>query len=496
MEENRKREEEEKAIWLEKKHKELVEFEDSLKQLDLKTIEDIKPSQNTLYIIGNGFDLMHRVPSSFYSFRDSLGKKNRLKKMLELALTPEDIWADFENSLAQINLDLIGNRYALDMWLDEFDFYEDDAGVAEFAMSVETAVDPVACIARELPIAFRKWVDKLEIGTDDKPLEKVICSKGKALSFNYTEFLETIYGLEDVCYIHGCRKNKSEGLVLGHRPGDGNDYDGMIVEPNDFREAAVSLAQNNVFDLYEQYDRDLTKDSQSIIEHNRMFFDGLKDVDQIVVMGHSMSPVDWDYFTEVNRATPQAQWYFGCFGLNDLKNMESLVQKLGLENYIVFRTDQVRTEPRVPVTNENRNAGTPKAMVFEDGETVVTIDNVYELSIDNGFQLVLPNSVRKVVILDQYVFLVMADLDETILLFNKVENQWHFVDELKSFEHQKLINNRLKHVYLDEGAIIFVYNNRIRKYDLRTGKLIINKQVKNAKSKTYKGEDDLKYFMG
>lgn len=91
-------------------------------------------------------------------------------------------------------------------------------------MAVETAADSIITVAEELPQRFRKWVETLSIGTADRPLENMFQS-GKVLCFNYTEFVETLYGIpkENVCYIHGCRRKKKyhpkERLVLGHLPG-------------------------------------------------------------------------------------------------------------------------------------------------------------------------------------------------------------------------------------------------------------------------------------
>ncbi|MEC1760385.1 AbiH family protein [Schinkia azotoformans] len=53
----------------------------------------------TLNVIGNGFDLMHGVKSSYYNFRDSLRKNNSLRFALETYLNVEDMWADFEDPL-------------------------------------------------------------------------------------------------------------------------------------------------------------------------------------------------------------------------------------------------------------------------------------------------------------------------------------------------------------------------------------------------------------
>lgn len=484
-EELRKQEEIENTFRQEKKQKDLVTFEEALKHYKLVSIKDIKPSPNTLYIIGNGFDLMHHVPSSFSFFRDSLGKHNLLRNMLELALTLEDIWADFENSLAKVDLDLMGSRHILKMWLEDFDFFEDDAGAAEFYMSVETAAGPFTSIANELPVAFRRWVKKLEVGTDDIPLKGLICPEGKTLNFNYTEFPETLYGLKDVCYIHGCRVNDQERLVLGHRPGLDAKYSDKVVEPQDFKEAAVQLAQENVIDLVVQYDRDLTKDSQAIIDQHHEFFEGLTEIQQIVVIGHSVSPIDWDYFFKIHEIVPNAYWYFGCFGLSDLNNINQLVHGLGLEDYSLFRTDNVRTEPINSDEKKHIKQQVPATKDYSTDTTRVTIEWNCILKINYEYEVVLPNAAKNVIVVDDCIFVVLNDLDESILLFNKIDSHWAFADELQSFEHQSLLNRRLKNIYYDSLYITFVYNNRVRKYDLGTGNLISNKRVKDAKKNLY-----------
>lgn len=200
--------------WQEQKKHERELFEAEVQAYELILMENIIPTAHTLYLIGNGFDLMHRVPSSYYNFRDSLGKRNGLRDDLEMALTAEDIWADFENALGTLNLDLMGSRDIIDMWLDNFEFYNDEeSGAAEFYMAVEAAAALIHNIVSELQPAFRRWVEHLEVGTDDRPLIGLIHPQGKVLDFNYTEFIETLYGVKDVCYIHGSRK-KRQKLIL------------------------------------------------------------------------------------------------------------------------------------------------------------------------------------------------------------------------------------------------------------------------------------------
>lgn len=482
--------------WQELKKQEKEVFEYEVQAYKPILMENITPSAQTLYIIGNGFDLMHRVPSSYYNFRDSLGKNNRLQDDLEIALTSEDIWADFENALGTLNLDLMGGRDIIDMWLDNFDFYDDeDGGAAEFYMAVEAAAAPISNLVSNLQPTFRRWIDHLEVGTDERPLTGLIDPQGKVLDFNYTEFVETLYGIKNVCYIHGSRKRKGK-LILGHRPGATEVLYERDRKPRTYRQAVIDVARDNVLDLVGQYDEDLTKDSQEIIKKHQRFFDGLGCVEQIVVIGHSISPVDWDYFAEVKKKAEKAHWFFGIYGLNDLRNMTKLVKKLNIKNYNVFRTDGIWTKPR----EVNNASPLPwkdvKPRVFQDEGIRVTIRQTYDLMIDDTFEAVLPNYVKNVVILSGYILVILDDLIGNIYFFKRQEKDWLFVAVLESFPHQSLINRRLNHVYLEGDNIAFVYNNRLREYDLDTGEMIVNQQVRNARSKEYLGKDITKKFIG
>ena len=145
------REQAENLKWQEQKEQERKLFEAKVQTYKPILMESVNPSAHTLYIIGNGFDLMHRVPSSYYNFRDSLGKNNSLRYSLETALTDEDIWADFENALGTLNLNLMGSRNIIDMWLDDFGVYGDeDSGAAEFYMAVEAAAAPMANLVNKV----------------------------------------------------------------------------------------------------------------------------------------------------------------------------------------------------------------------------------------------------------------------------------------------------------------------------------------------------------
>ena len=143
-----------------------------------------------------------------------------------------------------------------------------------------------------------------------------------------------------------------EHLVLGHRPGV--SFQKREVEEATYTDTLnkrkaflVESAQDNVMLYAQYYDEQLTKHCDSIIFEHRSFFDSLKAIDKVVVIGHSHSQVDWQYFAEVHTCIKQSegnQWYFGCHSKRDLDNLEQMLAYLGVskQSVRVFRTDEIQ----------------------------------------------------------------------------------------------------------------------------------------------------------
>ena len=70
----------------------------------------------------------------------------------------------------------------------------------------------------------------------------------------------------------------------------------------------------------------------------------------------------------------------------------------------------------------------------------------------------------------------------------KASGGWGFAKELEPIQNQRLFNRRLNRILHDENKLIFVYNNRIRKYSLEDGDLIENKAVRAAREMKVSGE--------
>lgn len=511
----------ESDAWQRKKEEEQKSFNTLLASWPVIPIDEIRlEDKHVLYIIGNGFDLMHGVKSSYYAFRDSLGKRNLLRNTLENYLTPEDIWADFENALAHFNISSMASQFMADTWLDLMNAYDEDAGEAEFYMAVEAAASPIQIVAQELPRRFRMWVESLSIGTEDRPL-KGWFKQGKVLCFNYTEFVETLYGIpeQDVCYIHGCRRKMKhrprERLILGHIPGasdsvfDFNDDSYKIIK-SPYQKAMSQIAQDQVLQLIADYDATLTKNSREIISAHASFFSELSEIEKIVVIGHSLSPVDWDYFAEVvcmlsNRK--HIHWYFGCHCLRDLKNLEQMINRLIIEssNVSVFRTDEIHMAPMADDKAKYQTKKLPKEKIQctspDSKWAVKTMENrLFVVNCERqmtDYEVQFSSGISKAFFFHSgdYLAIISRGANPGVFLFHLEDGHWRFVNELESIQNQSLLNVRLRHVFLTDRTLSFIYNNRVRKYSLFDGALIVNQARHNAKSHSYKGEDITAQFL-
>jgi hypothetical protein len=318
-------------------------------QIKRSEISLINPN-TSIFIIGNGFDLMHEVSSSYYNFRDFLGRNNSLRNALENYIKRDDLWADFEESLAHLD-DNAMLRTTNDM-VDIYDVkpqFDEDSLAANFFMAAEAAIGPAQTIMRELPGEFKDWASTLKKFNSAKPLADILSNESKFINFNYTEFLETIYGIpkKNIWYIHGDRRDKNKELILGHAPEsefERKDNTGKF-DRNSSKiknQTAYDLRETAGYGLIEYYDA-TTKKSADVIKDNKDKFENFRYIENVVVIGHSLSQVDYPYFKEIikhNQNAADINWHISWYSSGDLKRIKQFVSEMNILNSKVkiFRT--------------------------------------------------------------------------------------------------------------------------------------------------------------
>lgn len=284
-------------------------------------------SAKVLYIIGNGFDLHHGLPTSLSDFKNFLSARNPdlHTKVEEYLCDLSGNWANLEEALAYFNVDQLIDHasdflisYAADDWSDAYHH--------DYQYEVNEVVSAISCKLKE---EFYCWVQQIRINSISPGLKLSIEADSCFLNFNYTPTLQKLYSVEQsrVFHIHG---TVDDDIVLGHgweakqRPklGEGQDpeaIDTRVMEGNE---------------LINRYFEDTFKPTGDIIKRSKHFFSDLANVSDVYVWGHSLSEVDLPYFLEVFDATKVKcpVWHVSHYCTSSLTKNAAVMLAIGVAN--------------------------------------------------------------------------------------------------------------------------------------------------------------------
>ncbi len=267
-----------------------------------------------LYIIGNGFDLQHGLPTCYTDFHEFLLETNPalLERMsLYYAVNENsDFWSDFEESLQYLD------PYHLMELYTPPRYGADDFSCSEYHQFQQACEEELQCLYNDLTESFSKWISQIEINKE-KVKQKVdipLSPHVMFLTFNYTKTLELIYDIPEtqILHIHGISGGDSD-LVYGHSVSRDKIRE-LLNTPDEQYSYLSDFAPDETLD-YESseyaYDSGidqivlsvskLKKDTNTIIRENQDFFNSLSDLREIRIYGHSLSSVDVPYFEEIFR---------------------------------------------------------------------------------------------------------------------------------------------------------------------------------------------------
>lgn len=281
-------------------------------------------SNNTLYIIGNGFDIFHGIKSKYSDFNKYVKEKNKdLYLAIEDYLNPDELWSDFEESLAYIDTDKIVEEasdllvpYSSDDW--------SDASHHDYQYEVNEIINALTVKMKEI---FTKWILSLHI---PKKKKLKLSKSALYLTFNYTDTLERIYKINpsNITYIHNKAIDEKSTLILGHSRKPTNNKSFNLRYDEDVEDVRITEA-NQILD---RYFKRTYKNTDTIIEESLSFFYSLNSVKEIFVLGHSISPVDIKYF-EVIRKNIQtnAIWNVSYYDENLKDELKKSLINIGIE---------------------------------------------------------------------------------------------------------------------------------------------------------------------
>lgn len=285
-----------------------------------------------LYIIGNGFDRHHHMPSGYQAFASYVEKKDAdlYETVSEFLFWDHELWADFENNLAHLDEDAIIDEasnylasYAADDWSDD-SHHSYQRRIGEI----------VRALSGGLRGHFTDWIKTLQAPPPGGGFASLnIDPAALFLSFNYTATLQMTYRVPDtrVLHIHGRSDGPPDEIVLGHgwKQPDRKplfDEDGQETDERDTR-----IIEGEA--LIRRYFSQTMKPTEAILAANAAAFEGLRVIDEIWVMGHSFAQVDLPYFAAVrDHARPGAAWKVSYHKDEERLEFAEELRKLGVSD--------------------------------------------------------------------------------------------------------------------------------------------------------------------
>lgn len=306
-----------------------------------------------LVIIGNGFDIYHGLDTRYISFARFL-KENYsaiYENLLELYgfsdiddSSDDELWAEFEYSLSLLDGETVlenNSDYIANPGSEGFRDRDWGAMAVEIEMLVEDLTGNLFKAFKEFilqvkfPFIDELKVDKLKLSPDDL-----------YLTFNYTNTLERYYKVPNnkIIYIHGKADEPDSNLLLGHGINPEKFAEKEVEPPEGLTDEEYNEWQEYMNSNYDHsyelgksallnYFTKSFKETSKVISDNLHFFNDLKVIKNIIVLGHSLSGVDIPYFAKIlNSADSEAVWYVTYYGNYEKDSHKNTLKQLGVQD--------------------------------------------------------------------------------------------------------------------------------------------------------------------
>lgn len=308
-------------------------------------------SFETLYIIGNGFDLYHGIQSKYSDFKDFVESDNfDLLLNLEKYLSKQSLWSDFEMALSYLDRGRI--VYNLQMKIfDPYGPYDDDV----FEDNIQDIIDEkIYSMSLQLHSCFVKWILQLQLNLY-RQNRILLKSNSFFLKFNYTQTLERLYNIDqqNIFYIHNRCDNLESQLILGHN----RSYDECSVADytKDYYEYDDWVDEGGRVES--QYFHLTYKPVNDIIAYNKGFFHKIKNIKEIFILGHSLSEIDINYFKKIATCIDlhSVKWKVSVFDNSEIQHHMWKLEDIGIRNTMMSfdRINELHTNQLKLFTYDN-----------------------------------------------------------------------------------------------------------------------------------------------
>lgn len=302
---------------------------------------------SNLFIIGNGFDLAHNLPTKYSDFKSFLinnyeanlyhlhyaegytdQKGDILYKDRDVAgviynlledISNDAEWSEFEKCLGLLSYDSLSFEIT-----DVFD-REGDLSHSHTNDNYESIYTDLVGSIKEVPKLFTKWISSVDI-IDVTPIVSFYSLIDQEsdifLTFNYTTTLEDVYEVDNVVHIHGniLTSDNYNDIIFGH--GEDRNY------PEESRYHIINESESSIHEAFR-------KNTQKIIDYHSYFFSNLKNdnITAIYSHGFSFGSVDMPYIKKICSSldTSNLIWYLDDFSKENHSLHKTIIKSCGFK---------------------------------------------------------------------------------------------------------------------------------------------------------------------
>lgn len=296
-----------------------------------------------LIIIGNGFDLHHKLKTEYKDYCRFLNSHNP-DAMESIRSSPyfdgtcvnifdenDFFWTDVEGNL-KFNFDAmleesVGGYYPDLMEKSDARWHRIEFDSEAKVRMIDTAFTTYA---------FVNWLNTIDVSKAEETRRMKFRPDDLFISFNYTETLEKFYGIpaEKILHIHGCISSP-ETLQFGNpeqTPTIVNEKLADIYGDDEFYGMSIEPAVNIYTNLAKVFSKDINSNLPIL---TNIITD--KDISEIVIMGHSYLGVDKAYYEDV--LIPKFQkvhWIIYCHKEHDYAAAQKYIAEKKLDGIPVY----------------------------------------------------------------------------------------------------------------------------------------------------------------
>lgn len=284
--------------------------------------------ENSIVIVGNGFDVNHGLPSRYSNYKVWLCNHDKqLFDFLERYINVKgDWWNDFEKSLSEINVPKLIRETPR----------EKNQSIPGMPPSFyEPACGYLDSIRDKIARSFTEWINSMA----SIPISKTVDLPQASLyiSFNYTDTLERVYGINEnrILYIHG-KALRGDGLIYGHGKNqfllehDVKQKYGLY-ESEDFYKAGTY--GDSEYQLTHHLAYWEKSPYTQLAKYSDVLLPAVRSSETVHVFGLSFSEVDIPYIQWLVMHNSNLHWKVSWHSDEDLTRISETLKALNVRDY-------------------------------------------------------------------------------------------------------------------------------------------------------------------